>query len=335
MLTEPAFNLARLNLWKAQNLDAIRRRREDPQTMAALTFAKAFYAGPAVYTDSLMPGDLHKLDRALLLKAYGRLITPRGAILCVTGRIQEPELRDLLEKRLGTWGISSGSKPTAHKRMDAGVSLLNSAVSTDSDLIKTIPKPIFREVPGVYLVRAPFEQAAVVMGLPGPARDFPGYHSLSVFNRYFSSGGFSSVLFNEIRTKRGLAYSVGGGFAPGNGTGVFQIGLGTRVNQVSAAITEILTLITVARKETASTDLLREIKESIERGFVFNFATQAATLDREAARRLLGFPEDFDESFLAKVRAVTEENLLRVAVDYLDPSRFVIVVVGDIVKRNL
>jgi predicted Zn-dependent peptidase len=310
ILTEPAFDESRLTLWKAQSLDSIKRRREDPQTMAYLTFAKAFYAGPAPFYESLKSSDLKRITKRSLAEARTRLITPHGTILCITGSIAEEELRKLLEEKLGPWAETPGQ-------------------------IAPVATPRFRDKPGIYLVRARFDQASVVMGVPGPGRDYPAYHALSVFNRYFSSGGLSSVLFNEIRTRRGLAYSVGGGFSPGKGAGIFQLGVGTRVAQVGSALLEIVRLVGLTRYETAQGERLREVKESIERGFVFNFAFQAAILEREATRRLLGLPENFDSSYLEKVRGVTENDLLDVAKSFIQPEKLVIAVVGDVDPAEL
>ena len=83
--------------------------------------------------------------------------------------------------------------------------------------------------PGYYLIpKDDVNQSTIHMVALGTTRDNPDYYAISVFNEAFG-GGFSSRLFNDIRTKRGLAYSVGGGIGANFGhPGILQVSIGTK-----------------------------------------------------------------------------------------------------------
>ena len=87
-------------------------------------------------------------------------------------------------------------------------------------------------------VQIPFDsqQAHIAMGMTAVARNNPDYFPLLVGNYVLGGGGFVSRLMNEVREKRGLAYSVSSYFAPGKDTGIFQAGLQTKNDQSSVAL---------------------------------------------------------------------------------------------------
>ena len=92
------------------------------------------------------------------------------------------------------------------------------------------------------MLKREFDQASIVVGHSGPARNSPDIYRIQLFNRYFGHGSFGSLLFREIRSNMGLAYSVYGGIWPGFERGTVQIQSGTRVNKVTKAIRAILDL---------------------------------------------------------------------------------------------
>jgi len=305
MLQTPSFEEGRLELYKAQSLDSIKRRRESADAIAALTYSKALYGDGSPYGESTGEREIRALSRARLLNRHRETISPDGAILAISGNTTESALKKILSERLASWN---------NERLLKGA----------------IPTPTYRKKPGIYVVESRFEQVGIILGGVGPRRLSPDHFKLSVFNRYFSSGSFGSVLFSEIRSKRGLAYTIDGGFAPGPVAGEFIISLGTRSSEAMYALTETLKLIEGSKEKTADPKRLAEIKDAAERSFVFNFASSSGVLERAAQLKLLGFPSDFNRTYIPNIRAITRENLLEVSNRYLDLSQMVIVVVGNV-----
>lgn len=310
VIREPAFNESRLMLWKRQVLDSLIRRREDPETIASMTFTKAMYTGVTPYNTFPTKEFVQSVSKESLIKLAQAALVPEGTILTVSGQITREELSSAIKSAFGGWG---GSRT----------------------LNRIISPPIQRKSPGIYVVESPFDQATIVVGEPGPARLSPDQYGLSVFNRYFSHGDFGSVLFSEIRSKRGFAYVVYGGFAPGAKSGQYLIGMGTRVPEAGNAIDELLNQVNLAKVHTASEKRLSEIKRAVQQGFVFNFASPDGAIAREATLRLLGYPKDYNKTYVDRINEVSREDLLTIAKSRISSEDFVIVVVGKISAKEL
>jgi len=84
----------------------------------------------------------------------------------------------------------------------------------------------------------PFQsaQAHVLIGQPGHKRSDPDYFALLVGNHVLGGNGFSSLLMNEVREKRGLSYGAYSHFQPALHAGAFSIGLQTRPDQAAQAV---------------------------------------------------------------------------------------------------
>ena len=94
----------------------------------------------------------------------------------------------------------------------------------------SLPAPEIKRIPH------PATQSHILLAYPGLQRDDPDYFPLLVGNHVLGSGGFTSRLMEEIRQKRGLAYSVHSSFVPLKEEGPFEIGLQTRKEQSEEAL---------------------------------------------------------------------------------------------------
>jgi zinc protease len=275
-----------------------------------MTFDLAMYGKNSPYSSVDSKRSIEKIDQNTLKTWAKHVIAPNGALLTVTGRMTREELHDAIVSQLKGW---TQSYPERNE----------------------IPAPVYQNKPGVYAVEGNFDQAAVLMGEPGPARMSPDQYALAVFNRYFSRGEFGAILFSEIRSKRGYAYEVDGGFAPGAKGGEYIISLGSRTPEAPNAVEEVLRLVGRSHTETATEERLNEIRRSVTQGFVFNFATPQGAIAREATLKLLHYPADYNETYIPRINAVGRQELLDVSKNHLDPSKFIIVVVGKISPKEL
>ena len=303
LLQRPAFNADRLRLWQSQMIDGISRRREDAEVVAAATFAHALYGPKSVYGTLATKESVRSIKPQELKKMAAEAFRPKGALLAVSGDISKEQLQSLLQRYFGSWsGVAKrGEIPT--------------------------PPSNFKK-PGIYIVPMAFQQSAVVLGHEGPVRQTPDQYAISVFNRYFARGGFNSVLFQEVRSKHGYVYSVDGGFSPGAKGGDFSIDLGTRTETTNAAVLEVLNQIEKVRAQVPDSPKIDEVKRAVKQGFVFNFARPSNAITREAMLRLLGYPADFNQTYISRLTAVSPEEVRKVAEQRINPQELVIVVVG-------
>ena len=305
VVREPAFDESRLELWKTQALDSIRRRKEDPESMASAVFHQALFGVHSPYSAMARSRDVAALTRGDLERFYQRFSRPDGSLLVVVGAVDPVVLRRAIEREFGNW--ERGRIPAPQ--------------------LET-PKVASRG--GIYVVEGPFNQASIVIGHQGPVRLTPDTPSIGVFNRYFGYDAFGSLLFSEIRSKLGLAYAVNGAILPGSKIGTLTVMMGTRSTEALRSISETLRVMRDVQNVLPPADELSRIKTSLTRTFVFNFSTPDAIATRAATLALLSYPPGYDEGYIERVSKVTPESVLDVAKKRLFPDQSIIVVVGNV-----
>ena len=183
---------------------------------------------------------------------------------------------------------------------------------------------------GVYFAnKADVDQSNVyIVGL-GTQQDNPDYYALSVMNEVFS-GGFGSRVVQNVRTKLGLAYDVGGSFgAAYDHPGLFAVGLGTKSSSTVAATKATLDEVRRLRTDPPTEDELRKAKDDLLNSFIFRYDTPEKVLGEQVTLAVYGYPADFLERYRAGVERVTSADVARVAQKYVQPEKLAIVVVGN------
>lgn len=303
VVRRPRFEQGRLDLWKGQNLEGIRRRVDDPSTVAGLALGELLY-GWSPYGRYLLEEDVRRLSRSDLVALHREIVIPDGAIFTVTGDVERREVERLLERYLGDWQPGGVARPA-------------------------LPPVDSTPTPGIYFLRLPFVQSTIYLGQLGVPRLTEDYIEIEGLNELFGSSGFGSFLMQRIRTELGLAYSVYGGIIPGPVRGKNIIALQTKGESSGTAIVESLGVLERLQREKVTDEKLAEAKRSISNSFIFRFDTLADALNRRALQEYLGYPKDYDATYLPKIARITPEDVRRTAERRWDRSKFVIVVVGD------
>jgi zinc protease len=190
----------------------------------------------------------------------------------------------------------------------------------------TFPGP----TPGVYLAqKSDVNQSNVwIVGL-GTERSNPDYYALSVMNTVFS-GGFGSRLFQDVRTRLGLAYAVEGAYgASYDHPGLFYVAAGTKSASTVAATQAMLQQIGELKTVPPTATELRNAKDQVLNSWVFHFDSPEKILRQQAMLAFFGYPPDFIEKYRNGIEKVTAADVSRVANKYVHPSKLAILVVGN------
>jgi zinc protease len=163
----------------------------------------------------------------------------------------------------------------------------------------------------------------------GTTRDNPDYYAIGVFNEAFG-GGFSSRLFNDIRTKRGLAYSVGGGIGTNFGhPGILQVSIGTKSQSTIEAIQAAGEDIDNLAKQPITDDEIQRAKDAILNAFIFRLDSPDKILGERMTYEYYGYPPDWLDKYQAEIKKVTAADVSRVATKYLHRNQLAVLVVGN------
>ncbi len=168
------------------------------------------------------------------------------------------------------------------------------------------------------------------MGDLGIDKNAPDLFDALVLDFILGGGGFNSRLMRQIRSDRGLAYSVYSHFQVGRRLpGLFWVGCETRADATVEVIRLIHAIIEDLRENRVSESELRLAQESLINSFVFAFDDRHAVVAREARLDFYDYPADYLRTYRDRIAAVTPEGVLAAARRRLDPQRFTIVLVGD------
>ncbi|MGA8746067.1 MAG: pitrilysin family protein [Solirubrobacterales bacterium] len=158
------------------------------------------------------------------------------------------------------------------------------------------------------------EQYHICFGAPGLKRDDERRYALAVLDSIFG-GSTSSRLFREVREKRGLAYSVGSYNEQYTDSGLVATYVGTREDNVAEACAIIGAELERLRGEPVSAEELARGKESVKGRLVLSSESTGARMTRISRATLFGLPIDSLDLMLAKVDAVTVEDLTELAAE--------------------
>lgn len=310
VVLRPAFSAERLALLKRLSVKGIQSRKDDPDAIAESAFSQLIYGAESPYARMATSAEVQSITRAEIKAFHANYARPNGAYLALSGSVPKAKIKKAIEKYFGNWKKNE----------------------------KTLPRlPKIAQViePAIYVHERDFGQARIYIGHRGPERIPADLHALIVFNQIFGHGSFGSVLFSEIRSRLGLAYSVYGGLIPDNPEGMFEIYMATRVEEAAKAISATLSIVDQTLKQKPDSAAFEDAKSKISRSFVFKFTSPGSIVQRAAILKVLGYPENYDQEYLDRMAAVSEDDVLVAAKKYIAPSQLVVVIVGRVSKKEL
>src|ERR1051326_7142616 len=198
---------------------------------------------------------------------------------------------------------------------------------------RTAPSDIAPAKPGLYFVaKDDVTQTNIGIVGPGIVRNNPDYYAVAVMNEVYG-GGFSGRLMNDIRSKMGLAYAVGGGIgADWDHPSLFRTSMGTKgsttIESVNALRNEINTLV----EKPITADEVAAAKEAILHAFVFLLDSKSKVMSEQVRLEFYGYPADYWQHYVANIEKVTPADVERVAKKYINPNQLAVL---DVRGRHL
>ncbi len=305
VLRNPEFRAEKIEIAQKGMYDSISRRNDDPSQIAGREAAKLVYGANSAYARVPEYATVAAVTRQDLVAWHAKYVHPNNIILGVVGDFDSAKMEARLREAFASWP--------------------KGPVASEPEIKPDPAKPGYYEVE-----KTDVNQSNVQMVALGITRKNPDYFATSVFNEAFG-GGFSSRLFGDIRTTKGLAYAVGGGIGsgwdhPGMLRLMVQTKSGTTVESIQALDEEIADL----SKRPIDDDEIKRAKDAILNSFVFRFDSPEKVLQEKMAYEFYGYPLDFLENFQKGIEAVTKEEVARVAAKYIHPDKMAVLVVGNV-----
>lgn len=304
VLLHPAFDAKRLETEIARRQEDVRRKNETPNSIARRAFRDVMWGKTHAYSYNSTEASLKKINQKMLRALHKSLVVPDAAVLSVTGDFDKTVLINDLNRRFSVWPKSGRTVPPYDY--------------SAKDPVKG----------KVFFVHKKFTQSRFTVGRLGLDYHNPDHFALELAD-YILGGGGPSRLFNEVRSRLGLAYMVGSFLMEKRGTGlvgaVCQTKMETTVEALSAVRDEMGKMAAgPIRDEEVSL-----AKDAILNSFVFRVNSPANVVSQEAGYEFEGFPAGYLTAYPSKVNAVTNDEIQRVAKRYYAPIGLTVLVVGD------
>jgi zinc protease len=306
LVRRPAFEPARLELAKLQAIEGIRRRQDNPGSVVSREFIKVLYGPDHPTARESTIDSIARITRDDVVVFHQRTIHPNGIILGVTGDFDKQAMLASLREVFGDWKKGDVPELTIPDAPDAIGGLRT-----------------------IRFINKDTSQTHLRVGQLSIRENDPDYVALAIANDILGGSSFRSRLFNDVRTKRGLAYSVGSRLNAGvHDQGVWLMRAETKLPSTQEVIERFVANMERMRTEPVTNEELEEAKEAYVNSFVFSFASPSAIVNRLVELEYDGLPKDFLQQLRERVVKLTKEEILAAAKKHWHPDRLTIVAVG-------
>ena len=302
VLAAPQFPADVLAREKARTIAGLKEAAIRPEVIAARTFWRLLYPGHP-YGRDVTPESVVSIGRDDLVEFHRRHYTAANASVTLVGDLSRAQAQALAEEL--TAGLPAGG-----------------AAPPGAPPVVPLTAPVEERVAHAAA------QAHVLVGLPALKRGDPDFFALAVGNYTLGSGGFVSRLMQEVREKRGMAYSVGSHFMPLTQSGPFEISLQTKKAQADEALGVVRTVLQRFIAEGPSAAELRAAKQNLVGSFPLRLDSNGKILDNVALIGFYGLPLDYLDRYAENVEKVSANDVRAAFARHVAIDRLVTVVVG-------
>ena len=310
ILTKPAFNQADFKREQRRTLSGLKQQEESPAALASIAFYNALYGThPYAHPESGVIKTVSAFKAADIRHFYQKFYVADNTIVVIVGALSKQQAEQTAEQLLA--GLPLGKRP------------------------ETLPDVAMPLKATQQHIEFPSSQTHVLVGLPGSYRKDPDYFNLYVGNHILGGSGLVSKLFDEIREKRGLAYSASSNFMPMLKPGPFLISLQTRNDQTAQAL-QVLnqTLADFINKGPTEVELTAA-KKNITGGFAMRFDTNKELAGYVAMIGFYEMPLDYLDTFQQKTEEVTVASITDAFKRRVNPQLLQTITVGKSAEKSV
>jgi zinc protease len=307
-LAAPRFDPGPVTRVRGQILSGIAQSENDPGEVASKEwFAQAFPNHPYGTPQSGTRESVAAIAVDDLRAAHKRLMTRTNAHIAIVGDVDAARAGEIVDRLVA--GLPQGQPVPA-------------------DLAETLPPP------GVHIIEQNVPQSVAIFGQEGLARDDPDFIPAYVMNYILGGGGFTSRLTEEVREKRGLAYSVYSYLAELDSAKLYMGGVQTANERIAESLDVIRAEWARMAEEGVTAEELEKAKTYLTGSFPLRFDSNAKIANYLVFVMMEDLGADYINVRNDLIEAVTLEDIDRVARSLLDPGSLSFVVVGKPIGLN-
>ncbi|TWC69877.1 pitrilysin family protein [Herbaspirillum sp. SJZ099] len=301
ILAHPSFPQAGLERDKALAISGIREELTKPEAIAEKAFMAAIY-GSHPYAIDASEASVQAIGRDDIVAFHRTHYVANRAVIAMIGDITRAQAEQI-------------------------------AARLTRELPQGAPLPALPDVAaptgGEVRIAHPASQSHILIGAPAIQRGDADFFALTVGNYILGGGGFVSRLTDEVREKRGLAYSVYSGFSPLAQPGPFQIGLQTQKEQTGQALQVVRDTLAQFLKDGPTAAEMKAAKDNLAGGFALRIDSNAKLLENMAVIGFYNLPLDYLERWIGSIREVGIADVRAALRRHIHPEQLSTVIVGE------
>jgi predicted Zn-dependent peptidase len=303
LVRNPLFDRKDLEKEKGVILEELKMEVDNPESLAHEIFASNFWKGHPLGRSILGTAQTIKsFDRDMVESYYRHFYTPKNILVTAAGNLTHRRLVHLVEDHLGDL------KPHRFTR---------------ADNTPTAHAPI------VVRNKSSIEQVHVFVGVPAIALPHQDRFACYILNAILG-GGMSSRLFQNIRERQGLAYTVYSELAMYRDAGCMLVYAGTSPKSAGKVVDSIARELRQLATELVTAEELRRAKDHLKGSFVLGLESTSSRMGN-LARQELYFKRFYTiDEMLESVERVTAEQVLRLAEQFFDHRRIAVTALGKL-----
>jgi len=303
MLRNPGFDAERLDLYRQEQLEGMKQRDDHPASILAREWRFLMYGDDSFMSAMSTARSNAALTNSALGAMHGRIVHPGNLIISASGDFDAQAMLARIEHALAGWA--------------AGPEIADPQAPTH-ELVR-----------GLYAYEKDIPQGRVNIGHRSIRRDDPDYFPMMLMNRILGGGGFTSRIVSRVRSDEGLAYSAGSRLLPNvYFPGEFRASFQSKNRTVALATKLIFEEFERIRTTPVSAAELETNQNALIERFPQRFESKAGMLRTFVNDERTNRDPDYWNRYRDNVRAITAEDIMRVAAKHLHPDKMAILVVG-------
>lgn len=302
MLAAPEFPQSVLERERNRLAASLKEAERLPATIAGREFQRAVFGGHPYGRRAYEIETLDRIGRDDLLAFHRAHFVSERAVVAIMGDVTRAEAEAIADQI--TRDLPRGP----------GSAALPDPAPLAAAIERNIPHPA--------------TQSHILVGAPGIRRSNPDFFAILLGNHILGGGGFVSRINEEVRQKRGLAYSAYSTFAPMLSAGAFTIGLQTQRDQAGEALAVVRKTLADYVANGPSEKELAAAKRNIVGGFPMRIDSNRKIHEHLGLIGFYDLPLDYLERFVPAIEQLTAADIRAAFARMIDPARVVTVVVG-------
>jgi zinc protease len=305
ILRHPTFPAEELERERKLEISSLQAIGEDPGRIASYVLTETIYAGHP-YGREASVASLQSITRDDIVAAYRYAISSDRMIVVAVGDFKTAEMAARIKTRFGDWapeGVAPMPAPPVP------------------------PAPVRR----ILIDKPDATQTQVRFARIGFPRASPNYFAAELANTILG-GGFTSRLVDEVRVNKSLTYSIGSAFASQKAGGLFEVTTFTKIETTRALLDTVQKVLAKTAQGGVTETEYQKARGYLAGQYAVHVETPEALAGELASMAFYGLPDNYLETYLPRLRAITLPEVNRIARMYFGPNAHSTIMVGPAAK---